>query len=201
MRKKFLFTISILIILTVSACGANNVEPTLSPADQASTAVAEAWLLITQTQAALPSATPVPPTATPEPTFTFVPTIEILATLPSAATVASAPTQDECNQPPPVEPQGALVNVEFTNQSEGQVNLALGMNSPNEKKECVTYSFSLGNGGGLVNAKILAGCYWGWAWITGKEPSVAKTGSVILCMKDTSGTYRILVTKETINFK
>jgi hypothetical protein len=199
MKQRIFYTISILIILSLSACG--SAEPTLNPADQASTALAEAWIFITQTQAALPTSTPIPFTATPEPTLTFLPTIPILVTIPPAATVASAPTQDQCNQPPPAKPQGALVNVDFANQSDGQVSLALGMNTPNDKKECVTYSFSLGSSSGLVDAKILAGCYWGYAWITGKEPSVARTGSLILCMTDTSGTYHIVITKESINFK
>src|SRR5688572_1333861 len=199
MKQKFLITISILITLLVSACGSE--EPTLSPQDQAATAVAEAWLVITQTHAALPTSTPVPPTNTPEATFTFLPTIPILATIPPAATIASGPTQDICNQVPPIEPQGAQVDVDFTNTSDGQVNLSLGMNSPNDKKECVTYSFSLGSGGGILDARVLAGCYWGYAWITGSEPSVAKTGDILLCMTDTSGTYHVLVTKETINFK
>jgi hypothetical protein len=198
MKQKFLLTISILIVLLISACGSSE-TPTLSPQDQASTAVAEAWLIITQTQAALPTSTPVPPTSTPEPTLTFLPTIPILATLPPAFT--AAPTQDECNQVPPLEPQGSQVNVDFTNQSEGQVNLSLGMNSPNDKKECVTYSFALGSGKGVVDARILSGCYWGYAWITGSEPSVARTGDILLCMTDTSGTYHIVITKETINFK
>lgn len=199
MKQKLFTTISILIILSLSACG--SAEPTLSPQDQSNTAVAEAWLIITQTQAALPTSTPIPPTSTPQPTFTFVPTIPILATIAPAETVAAVPTQSECDQVPPVEPQGAQVNVDFTNISEGQVNLSLGMNSPNDKKECVTYSFSLGSGGGVVDARILAGCYWGWGWVTGSEPSVAKTGDILLCMTDTSGTYHIVITKESINFK
>lgn len=198
MKRNYLFTLFILVMLVISACGGSE-APTLSPQDQASTAVAEAWLFITQTQAALPTSTPLPPTLTPEPTFTFAPTLPILATIPAAVT--AVPTQDVCNQVPPLKPQGVQVNVDFTNLSQGQVNLSLGMNSPNDKKECVTYSFSLGAGRGIVEARILAGCYWGYAWITGNEPSVARTGGILLCMTDTSGVYHIVITKETINFK
>lgn len=200
MKQKIFTTISILMILLISACGGSE-EPTLSAEDQANTAVAEAWIIITQTQAALPTSTPIPPTNTPEPTFTFVPTIPILATIAPAETVAVAPTQSECDQVPPAEPQGTQVNVSFANQSDGQVSLAFGMNSPNDKKECVTYSFSMGSGGGILEARVLAGCYWGYAWITGSEPSNARTGDILLCMTDTSGTYHIVITKESINFK
>ncbi len=197
MKKKFLYVISILIISTLAACG--TAEPAMSSEDIANTAVADAWIAITQTQAALPTATLVPPTATPEPTGTPLPTLPPLPTFPPA-TVAAGPTIDPCNQVPPVEPQGALVNVEFINQSKGEVNLSLGMNTPNDKSECVTYSYSFGRGG-VPSTKVLAGCYWGYAWITGDEPSIARTGNTILCMTDTSGIYHVVITKERIEFK
>lgn len=201
MIKKYLLVFSALFALIISACGAE-ATPTISAADIASTAMADAWIAITQTQAAMPTNTPIPPTLTftPQPTFTFVPTQPVQPTNPPA-TLAVAATQGECDQPPPLEPQGALVNVDFRNESKGQVNLSLGMNSPNAKKECVTYSFSLGSGGGIVDAKVLAGCYWGYAWITGDEPSIAKTGNILLCMTDTSGIHHIVITKERIEFK
>jgi predicted small lipoprotein YifL len=198
MKQKFFCTILILIILSLSACG--SAEPTLNPEDQASTAVAEAWLIITQTQAALPTSTPIPPTNTPEPTLTPPPTIPILPTLPPA-TVAVAPTQNECNQVPPLEPQGAQVRIEIKNESNGSVNLSLGMNSPNDKKECVTYSFTLSNNNNPVAANVLAGCYWGWGWVDGKEDSIARSGSQLLCMTDANVIYKILVTKERVEFR
>lgn len=198
MQKNFFYIISILMILSLSACG--SAEPTFSPQDLASTAMAEAWLVITQTQAALPTSTPIPPTNTPEPTLTPLPTLPILPTLPPA-TVASVPTQSECNQPPPLEPKGTQVKIEIKNESNGSVNLSLGMNSPNDKKECVTYSFTLANNNNPVAANVLAGCYWGWGWVDGQEDSIAKSGSQLLCMTDTNVIYKILVTKERVEFR
>lgn len=199
MRKKLLLAISILIILIISACG--SAEPTITPQDQAATAMAEAWLVITQTQAALPTSTPIPPTFTPEPTFTFVPTIPILATIPPAATVASVPTQSECNQPPSPDLKGAQVRIEIRNDSQGSVNLSLGMNSPNGQKECVTYSFVLANNNNDTAAKVLAGCYWGWGWVEGQENSIARSGSQLMCMDNPNLIYKILVTKERVEFR
>ncbi len=129
MKKKFLTIISILIVITVAACG--SAEPTMSAEDLANTAVADAWIAITQTQAAMPTATPVPPTNTPEPTLTLLPTLPPLPTL-APATVASGPTVDVCNQIPVDKPKGPVTTVEFRNQSQGQVNLSFGMNTPNE---------------------------------------------------------------------
>ncbi|MBE0681228.1 MAG: hypothetical protein IH589_04880, partial [Anaerolineales bacterium] len=57
MNKKYNYLISTLIILALAACG--SAEPTMSAEDLANTAVANAWISITQTQAALPTATPV----------------------------------------------------------------------------------------------------------------------------------------------
>ncbi len=196
MTRKNLLTTFILIALTLSACG--SAEPTLSAEDIANTAVAEAWVAITQTALAAPTVTP---TFTPEPTATLLPTLPPLPTLaPETQAVASVPTEDQCNQVPPIEPKGGLVNVEFTNRSEGSVNLSFGMNAPNDKGECVTYSFTFGVAGERA-AKVLAGCYWGWAWIEGKEPSIAKTGSVILCMTDPNIIYHIEITKERVDFE
>jgi len=196
MKKKFLYIVSVVLITSLVACG--SAEPTMSAEDIANTAVADAWIAITQTQAALPTATLVPPTNTPEPTAMLLPTLPPLPTL-APATVA-VPTTDTCNQVPVAEPLGTMTNVEFTNQSQGQVNLSFGMNTPNDKGECFTYSFSLGMGD-TVSAKVLTGCYWGYAWITAPEPSNARTGDVLLCMPDSLPTYHVVITKETITLK
>ena len=64
MKKKYPTFLSILLIVVISACGPAP-TPTLSVADVQGTAVANAWIAITQTQAAIPTATqtPIPPTA------------------------------------------------------------------------------------------------------------------------------------------
>lgn len=196
MKKKFLTILSILIVITISACG--SAEPTMSSEDLASTAMANAWISITQTQAALPTATTIP-TNTPEPTATLLPTIPPLPPTVAPATVAG-PTADICNQIPVEKPLGTLINVEFRNQSQGQVNLSFGMNTPNDKGECYTYSYSLGMGDSS-SSQVVAGCYWGYAWITAKEPSNARTADVLLCLTDPNLTYHVVITKETISLK
>lgn len=205
MRQKFLLTL-LVAMLVVSACGGTEAAtPEISAEDIAATAVAEAWLLLTQTAAAMPTETPAPTlTFTPQPTETalVIPTLELLPTLPPApADVVATPTS-ECNQIPLPEPKGQLVNVEFYNESEGSVNLAFGMNFPNDQGECFTYSFNPPNNKKVPLAtQVLAGCYWGYAWITASEVSVARSGSVILCLTDPSVVYRIMITKERVDFK
>ena len=73
MNKKFLYVASILIILTLAACGP--ATPTVSTIDIQNTAVAAAWTDIAMTKAVLPTATatPIPliPTPTIQPTATI----------------------------------------------------------------------------------------------------------------------------------
>lgn len=206
MKQKFLITISILAILALAACGGGGeATPEISAADIASTAVAQAWLVMTQTAAAAPTATPEPPTATPQPINTLppaasIPTLGVLPSLPPATFAVAVSPTPECNQIPQPEPKGALTTVEFYNQSGGSVNLAFGMLSPNDKGECYTYSFTL-NSGDVTPSKVLAGCYWGWAWINGSDTSVAKSGDKVLCVTDTAAIYKILITSERVDFK
>lgn len=198
MKQKFLILISILAILALSACGAE-VAPGISAEDLAATSVAEAWLVITQTAAAMPTDTPIPPTFTPQPTDPPAPTLALLPTQPLPAAVVATPTP-ECNQIPQPEPLGNMVTVEFYNESGGNANLAFGMMSPNDKGECYTYSFTYG-GGTSAPTKVLAGCYWGWAWITGSENSIARSGEKVMCMTDAGIIYKVVITKERVDFK
>ena len=53
MKRKIPITISILAILALSACGGGDATPEISAEDIAATAVAQAWLVMTQTAAAV----------------------------------------------------------------------------------------------------------------------------------------------------
>ena len=135
MKQKFLITISILAIFILSACGGGEAAPEISAEDIASTAVAQAWQVMTQTAAAIPTATPEPATAIPQPLNTLPPTLALLPTLPTATiAVVSSPTPD-CVVIPEPEPKGAQVSVEFYNEAGGSLNLSFGMNFPNDKNE------------------------------------------------------------------
>lgn len=199
MKQKFLITISFLAILALSACGGAEAAPEISAEDLAATSVAEAWLVITQTAAAMPTNTPIPPTFTPQPTSTPAPTLALLPTQSIPAAVVATATL-ECNQIPQPEPLGNMVSVEFYNESGGRADLAFGMMSPNDKGECYTYSFSFGNSDPSSN-RVLAGCYWGYAWISGAQSSVARSGDKIMCMTDANIVYKVVITSERVDFK
>lgn len=195
MIKKFLCPTSMLIILTLAACGPGR-APTLSADDVRNTALADAWIAISLTQAAIPTATvtPIPPSITPLPTLTPFPTLPLV---PLTAVQAVA-TTDPCNQAPPVKPKGAIAQVKFVNKSGGNVNLSFGMNSPNTQAECVTYSYTLGTFAEEV-VTVLAGCYWAYGWVAGKEPSTAQTID-LLCVTDPSKAPAVWIGTEVIAF-
>jgi hypothetical protein len=181
-------------MLVLAACGAP-AEPTLSAPDVANTAMAVAWTDIARTQAAIPTATALPPTLTPAPVPTLFPT---LPPLPTAGPPATA-TPDLCNQPPPTEPRGATVQVNFKNKSGGNLNLGFGMQRANSLGECGTYNFSLGQFESPT-VRVLAGCYWGYAWISGDKPSTAQTINN-LCVEDPGVVYAVTIGTEVIEFK
>jgi len=186
---------TILLLVSMVACGPAP-TPTLSVEDVAGTAMADAWLAITQTQAAMPTntATLVPPTPTVLPTFTPFPT------LPPAPPTAAATSAEEnpCNLPPPIETQGTKVKIKFVNKSGGSAALAFGMQAENSNGECGTYSFSFGDGQTSV-VEVLAGCYWAYAWISGKEPSTAQNIEN-LCFTDPAQTRGLTIGAEVIGF-
>src|SRR5574341_45866 len=87
------FTISSLVVVAmtviISACGAKPV-PTMASADVQSTAVAAAFTIVAETQAAIPTSTPLPLTETASPTLPATNTPLALPTLAVTFTPTSA---------------------------------------------------------------------------------------------------------------
>lgn len=205
MKNRLTYIFCISIILTLSACGtapAAESTPALSAADIQSTAVADAWAAVTLTQAAIPTSTP---TLTPMPTETATATFVVVPTMPliQAPTLALAaptedPASDPCNNPPPVKPKGATVQVRFMNRSEGRVQfISFGMNQPNDQGECGTYNFSLAKLE-TIAVTVLSGCYWAYASI--EDPRSTAKNPQALCVTDSTKAVAIWITKEVINF-
>jgi hypothetical protein len=192
MKKKILSLVSLLIILSLVSCGTAS-TPTVSPADMANTAIAAAWTEVVMTQAALPTATasPIPPT--PTLTFTPFPTPkpQPLVALPSATS-----SVDPCNEPIPNPAKGTKTKIRFVNESKGNVQLAFGMTQKNDMGECGTYNFTFGESESPT-VEVLTGCYWAYAWITGKKPSTARSTNYI-CLEYSTTIRGITITAEWI---
>lgn len=105
MKRQIWAGIAILSLL-LSACGGTApAQPTVNPQDIQSTAVAAAFTIVAETEAAKPTHTAVPPTETPLPPTDIPvppPTAEPLTASPTAIPsqpAASGPTADPCNKP------------------------------------------------------------------------------------------------------
>ena len=64
---KYAWIILAIAALVMTACGPTP-EPTMSPEEVQGTAMSGAMTMVSETQAAIPTATPIPPTETPSPT-------------------------------------------------------------------------------------------------------------------------------------
>ena len=193
MNKKLLYLLVACLVLLMSACGPA-ATPTLSATEVAGTALSVAYAQLAATQAALPTATAtaIPPTDTPLPTLPPAPTLALAVPTIAVPTTAS---QDPCNGVPPAKPKGDTAQVRFVNKTKGQVNLSFGMYAANTEGECGIYSFALSVYDNPT-VTVLAGCYWGYAWINAKTPSVAKSTSE-MCV-DSGGSISVTITTETI---
>ncbi len=98
----------------------------------------------------------------------------------------------------PVSPsvQGDVVHAELVNNTGGQANLALGMLMPNSLDECGTYSYVI-EAEQSLSVEVLAGCYWGYAWIDAAEASTAQSADP-LCLTEPDQVFEISIETEAI---
>ncbi len=200
MKRKFLTTVSLLMVMALAACGPKS-APSLSGADIQNTAVARALTEIAMTPSAIPTNTLVPPTLAPAPT---VATLAILPTValptPAIAPITSnaSPTPD-CYQPapPPKKLLGTTVQIKLVNKADGPVNLSMGMYEPNDQKECFTFSFSVSEKGSQV-VTLLSGCYWAAGYQNGPKPSTPRVDYI--CFTDTTQTRGLTINNNSIGF-
>ena len=124
--KKNILVLLLLSTLLLSACGAQP-EPTMSVEDIQGTAVAAAFTMIAETEAAIPTATPVPPTNTPAPTPIPTDTIApvIVPTQVLQPTAESASSADECNKYLRTDADGPTSPIKIINQTKAPLNLSL----------------------------------------------------------------------------
>lgn len=161
----------------LAACGPQ-ATPTMSPADVQGTAVAAAWTMVAMTEAAIPTATPIPPTATPSPTLpptnTPVPSpISSLATLPP--TQASG-GENNCLRPLNMAEAGPTHPTLVKNQTGGSINLSLNLYNPNAFGQCGAISLSLGKNGSQT-VGLPAGDWFAYAWVTLQGSQSTSSGS------------------------
>ncbi|HSL28157.1 MAG TPA: hypothetical protein VK900_03065 [Anaerolineales bacterium] len=173
--KRFSTLTSIVALATlatlITACGAPAV-PTVNPVDVQNTAMAAAFTMVAQTQAAIPTATPVPPTETPTETPPPTDTPLALPTLDVTPTVTTAPvsnnsgaaTVDPCSTRPLSPKQGRETVIRVVNTTRVTITVSMFLNATEAHGECGWRSFNLSKNNDIVFHDLVQGCYNLWAW-------------------------------------
>ena len=161
---------ALVLTLIISACGAGapQATPTANLVDLQSTMFAAASTLVAETQAAIPTATPLPPTATFTNTPAFTATLPIMPTL--GATFTPSPAGNSTGNDPcvnnvlPASLTGNTIKIRVDNPTKGTINLTVYLQSGNPQGICGYRGYSLSAGGSLVINDLIEGCYSLWAW-------------------------------------
>ena len=201
MKQKAL-TLSVVLMLLVSACSGQEI-PTVNPLDVQHTAEAAAFTMVAQTEAAVPTNTPIPPTETASPTLpaTLTPLATLTAdpslptatglapagglttSVPPTSAPAAAPTDANCNKTLTAW-QGRSANFSIVNETkpEGKIILSLYVVTP------------LGECGYLADlSRGPVGQYSAGAFVDGKQSFKVFGGFQI-----TEGSWKIVVKNDSI---
>lgn len=156
----------LLAAVMLAACGAE-ATPTMSVADVQSTAVAAAFTIVAETQAAIPTATPLPPTETPTQTPPPTNTPAPLPTL--AVTLTNTPASsggDPCATRVLGKPLGKETRILIDNATKYPVQISLYLNETESHNECGYRGYTLAKNGSVLITDLVYGCYNIWAWST-----------------------------------
>lgn len=198
MFKKIIPVLTLLSLL-LAACG-QQAEPTLSPEEVSGTAIAAAWTIVAQTQAAIPTNTPVPPTETPSPTplptFTPEPLPTIDIALPTATATSQA--QGKCEGPLNLAEAGPQSNVRLENETGGTVTLSLHLGEgTNAFGQCGFLGYTLTKNQKLV-VSLPKGTYFAYAFINYANGDTGQASGYINNRVGDNHLFVVKIKKETI---
>jgi hypothetical protein len=184
MKRLSILTAAILAMI-LSACG-TPAAPTMNGVDVQNTAVAAAFTMVAQTLAAVPTATPLPPTEastqTPLPTDTPLPLPTLNVTLTStAAPVSNNPGGDPCATRVLSPSQGKGTVIRVVNTTKVSVTVSMYLNETAAHGECGYRGFTLTKNNDIVYNDLVQGCYNLWAWSddpNGKFGTVSGSGCI-----------------------
>jgi hypothetical protein len=174
--------IILLLVVLASACSATPAAPTINAVDVQNTAIAAALTLVAQTQAAIPTATSVPPTETSAATATLASSTNTPLSLPTIeATLTSAPVSGSTVDPCSTRilswsPKGRETTIQIINTVRTAVTVSVYLNETASWGECGYRSYNLGPRDNVVITDLVQGCYDLWAFSTGGQPQVNALG-------------------------
>jgi hypothetical protein len=170
MKRFSTLTLYLVITLMLSACGARGEQatPAMNPVDLQGTVAAAAFTVIAETQAAIPTATPPPPTATF--TDTPLPTETLPPLPPPGGTFTPAPGGNSGGNDPciykvmPETLKGEPVRVRLDNSTKAKVSVTVYLNPTVPYNQCGYRSYTIDPGQYIVIGNLVEGCYSIWAW-------------------------------------
>jgi len=167
MKKYQFYIISIVLAIVISACSGAEATPTVDPLNIQSTAVAAAFTIVAETQAAIPTVTPIPPTETPTsppiPTETplLLPTLEAS---PTAISTSSSSGGDPCANRVLGSPKGKPTKIRITNETKVPITVSIYLNETASAGECGWRTYNIGRNNDVTISDSVQGCYNLWAW-------------------------------------
>lgn len=201
--KRF-WMIFVITATLLTACGPEP-EPTMSPADVQSTAMAGAMTMVAETQAAVPTATPLPPTeaptTTPFPTNTVPPLVletatqsQIVGVLPTNTSAStSSGSNNACNQPLS-NYAGESATLKIANNTKPRGPLTISLYADTLMGECGYLSASFESSGRMT---IPLGNFTACAIVNSKKPFTACTTFRIA----SPGNYQLDVQQESVTLR
>lgn len=201
MKRSSALAIFFALTTILSACGAPP-APTANPVDVQNTAVAAAFTIVAQTQAAVPTATPLPPTVaptqTPLPTNTpaALPTLATPAS-PTAASVGAGSGVDPCANRQLSPQKGRETVIRVVNETRVPITVSLYLNETEGAGECGWRSFNLSRNNDIVFRDLVQGCYSLWAWSDDPKGKFNSNGGGCI---NNSDKWTFVVTAATIKF-
>jgi hypothetical protein len=203
MIKKIIPTLALLAVI-VTACGGQPAEPTLSPEEVQGTAISAAFTMVAQTQAAIPTNTPLPPTETPSPTplptFTALPSPTLDFALLPTATQAASSGGGTCAGIINLGEAGPQSRVRFENDSGGTVGLSIFMYAPNLFGQCGSLPsnpYTIAKNGNVI-VSLPKGSYYAYGWITYGNDSPSSAEGYFINKVGDDHLFPVRITKDRI---
>ena len=187
---------ALVITLIISACGAPQATPTVNLIDLQNTAVVAASTLVAETQAAIPTATPPPPTATA--TVPPIPTSgPTLTPLPGGISFTPTPAQIPSTADPSINKvlpdslAGQTIKIRIDNPTRATIMVSVYLQSGNPQGVCGYRGYTLTAGQSLVINDLVEGCYTLWAWNPDPQDYFMVTNGTSCLDKSTTWTFDI----------
>lgn len=209
MKRLTIISFLLIMTMTISACGAQPV-PTMDPADVQLTAVAAAFTIVAETQAAVPTSTALPPTetasSTPPPTNTAValptlggPTLGAATLAPTTAAVGGAATPYYCDtRILSWSPKGRETTIRIANLTKAPVTVSIYLNETQDHNECGYRSYNIAKQSDVVISDLVQGCYNLWAWST--DPQISVNGASPTSCINNPDKWTFEITADRIKF-